>query len=56
MAQKKFSDLTKAAQINKGDVLALEQTDGTKQALFEISIHAPAKGATIKNHIFLFKY
>lgn len=35
MAQKKFSDLTKAAQINKGDVLALEQTDGTKQALFE---------------------
>lgn len=35
MAQKKFSDLTKAAQINKGDVLALEQTDGTKRALFE---------------------
>lgn len=35
MAQRKFSDLTKAAQINKGDVLVLEQTDGTKQALFE---------------------
>ena len=35
MAQRKFSDLTKAAQINKSDVFALEQTDGTKQALFE---------------------
>ena len=35
MAQRKFSDLTTAAQINKNDVLALEQTDGTKQALFE---------------------
>ena len=35
MAQRKFSDLTVAAQINKNDVLALEQTDGTKQALFE---------------------
>ena len=35
MAQRKFSDLTVAAQINKSDVFALEQTDGTKQALFE---------------------
>lgn len=35
MAQRKFSDLTKAAKINKSDVLVLEQTDGTKQALFE---------------------
>lgn len=35
MAQRKFSDLTKAAQINKSDILVLEQTDGTKQALFE---------------------
>ena len=35
MAQRKFSDLTTAAQINKNDVLALEQADGTKQALFE---------------------
>lgn len=35
MAQRKFSDLTMAAQINKSDILALEQTDGTKQALFE---------------------
>ena len=35
MAQRKFSDLTVAAQINKSDVFALEQADGTKQALFE---------------------
>ena len=35
MAQRKFSDLTVAVQINKSDVFALEQTDGTKQALFE---------------------
>ncbi|RKI86710.1 hypothetical protein D7V83_01020 [bacterium 0.1xD8-71] len=35
MAQRKFSDLTVAAQINKSDVFALEQVDGTKQALFE---------------------
>ena len=34
MAQRKFSDLTVAAQINKSDVFALEQADGTKQALF----------------------
>lgn len=35
MAQRKFSDLMTAAQINKKDVLVLEQEDGTKQALFE---------------------
>ena len=35
MAQRKFSDLTVAAQVNKSDVFALEQADGTKQALFE---------------------
>lgn len=35
MADKYFSQLTAAAQINKADVLPLEQTDGTKQATFE---------------------
>ena len=35
MADKYFSQLKAAAQINKADVLPLEQTDGTKQATFE---------------------
>lgn len=34
MAQRKFSDLVSAARINKADLLALEQTDGTKKATF----------------------
>ena len=32
--QKKFSDLTPAVKLNKTDVLAIEQTDGNKQATF----------------------
>ena len=35
MADKYFSQLTEAAQINKADVFALEQQDGTKKADFE---------------------
>lgn len=34
MAQRKFSDLVSATRINKADLLALEQTDGTKKATF----------------------
>ena len=35
MAQKKFTDLTAAVGLNKTDLLAVEQADGTKKATFE---------------------
>ena len=34
MAQKKFTDLTAAVGLNKTDLLAVEQADGTKKATF----------------------
>ena len=35
MAQKKFSDLSKIAALEKTDILAIERADGTKQVTFE---------------------
>lgn len=35
MAQKKFSDLSKIAELEKTDILAIERADGTKQVSFK---------------------